>query len=596
MATNLKKWNELSLRSQLIIVFALIQIILFSLIFYFVSLNYRNFYIEQLEINLKDNINLLKNDKLIISYINNPDQLDQYIKDIGKTINTRITIIKDEGNVIADSRYEPELMDNHIDRPEVRDTLQGNDYGVSSRMSDTLNHKMHYIAASSNINNSKVIIRLAKSLENINRVIIEDIYKYLLFLVLLLLASNIIVWQYSKAIITSLKKIKNMAREITRGQRNEIGEISYSNNELGSLVREYNRLGQELDKKIDILMEEKNKLSAILNSMTEGVIATDVNKKILMINPKACEMLNINCENIEGSSFMNKIRDYRCEEYLDKVLSKNEYYSTEMKFKNPKLIYLECNFQTITDNNKNIIGAVIVLIDVSRIKQLEEMRKDFVANVSHELKTPLTSIKGYADTITENEITDYQTINKFVSIISQETTRLNLLINDLLDLSKLESEYFDLKPEKLDNILDKPLKLLKNELEKKDIEVFNHFDKDLPFVKMNKSQIENLLINLIDNAIKYNKKHGKIYLRAYEKENKVFIEVEDTGLGIPQKDQKRIFERFYRVDKARSKDVGGTGIGLSIVKHIVKGHNSKIEVKSEEGEGTNFKFYLNKAK
>ena len=595
MATNLKKWNELSLRSQLIIVFALIQIILFSLIFYFVSLNYRNFYIEQLEINLKDNINLLKNDKLIISYINNPEQLDQHIKDIGKTINTRITIIKDKGNVIADSRYEPELMDNHIDRPEVRDILQNNDYGVSSRMSDTLNHKMHYIAASFNINNRKVIIRLAKSLENINRVIIEDIYKYLLFLILLLLASNIVVWQYSKAIIIPLKKIKNMAREITRGQRNEIGEISYSNSELGSLVQEYNRLGQELDKKIDTLMEEKNKLSAILNSMTEGVIATDVNKKILVTNPKACEMLNINCEDIEGSNFMNKLRDHRCEEYLDKVLSKNEYYSIEMKFKNPKLIYLECNFKTITDNNKNIIGAVIVLIDVSRIKQLEEMRKDFVANVSHELKTPLTSIKGYADTITENEITDYQTINKFVSIISQETTRLNLLINDLLDLSKLESEYFDLKPEKLDDILDKPLKLLKKELVKHDIEVFKYFDKDLPFVKMNKSQIENLLINLIDNAIKYNKKHGKIYLRAYEKKNKVFIEVEDTGLGISQKNQKRIFERFYRVDKARSKDVGGTGIGLSIVKHIVKGHNSTIEVKSEEGEGTKFKFYLNKA-
>ena len=591
----MRKWNEFSLRTQVIIVFALTQIILFGLIFYFFTLNYRDFYLDQVENNLKNNIKLIRNDNSIKNNISNMDQLDEQIKAIGNSITTRITIVKEDGTVLADSRHNPYVMENHSNRPEIKAVIDGQDFGISSRESTTLNQDMYYVASLYNVDGQNLVIRLAKSLQNINRIIRVDIYKYLLFLVILLFLSNILVWYYSKSIIKPLKRIKEMAKEIATGERNKIEDIKYSNSELGSLVQEYNRLGQELDHKIDSLMEEKNKLTAILNSMTEGVIATDKNEKILLMNPKACEMLNVNCDNIEGKNFISAIRDHRFAKYLNKVLHQNDHYSTEMTFKNPEKIYLEANFQTITDHKDEIIGAVIVLIDVTRLKKLEEMRKDFVANVSHELKTPLTSIKGYADTIVENEIKDYETINKFVGVISKEATRLNLLINDLLDLSKLEADYFELKPEELDNILDKPLRILQKEADKNDVEIIKQFDENLPLVKMNKSQIENLLINLIDNAIKYNEEGGKIFIRAYEKNNKVYIEVEDTGLGIPQEDQERIFERFYRVDKARSKEVGGTGIGLSIVKHIVKGHESEIDVKSVEGQGTNFKFYLHKA-
>ncbi len=580
----------------MIIVFGLIQILLFGLIFYFITLNYRDFYLDQVEENLKNNIKLIKNDETIKNQMGNIDQLDELIKEIGISIETRITIIEVSGKVLADSRYNPYIMENHSNRPEIKTALEGNDYGVSERKSSTLNQDMYYVASVDRLNGERVIIRLAKSLENINQIIRGDVYKYLLFLIGLLILSNTLVWYYSKSIIKPLKRIKNMAKEIATGHRNKIADIKYSNSELGSLVQEYNRLGEELDSKIDKLRDEKNKLTAILNSMNEGVIATDDNKKILMINPKACEILNVNCGGVEGKNFISEIRDHRFDEYLNKVLERKENYSTEMTFKNPDKRYLECNFQTITDHKDEIIGAVMVLIDVTRLRKLEEMRKDFVANVSHELKTPLTSIRGYADTIVENEIKDYDTIKRFVGIISKEATRLNLLINDLLDLSKLEADYFELKPEKLDNILDKPLRILENEADKKDIEIIKQFEEDLPLVKMNKSQIENLLINLIDNAIKYNKEDGKIFIRSYQEDDKVYIEVEDNGFGIPKEDQDRIFERFYRVDKARSKEVGGTGIGLSIVKHIVKGHNSEIDVKSVEGQGTNFKFYLHVAR
>jgi len=590
----LKKWNDYSLRTQLILVFAIIQIILFSSIFYFFTLNYREFYLDQLKTNLVNNIKLIKNDSNIINNLNNMDQLDNYIKNMGNSIETRITIVQEDGNVLADSRYKPDLMDNHADRPEIQAVINDNNsIGVSSRKSSTLEQEMFYVAAFFNISSEDLVIRMAKSLENINSIIRNDIYLYFIFLLILLFISNIVVWYFSKTVIKPLNKIKLMAQEIVEGKRTTIDEVNYSNSELGNLVNEYNRLGIELDKKIVRITEEKNKLSAILNSMTEGVIAIDKDKKILMMNPKACKLLNVNCEKVENKNFISEIRDHRLNEFINKVLKENKNLSTELIFKNPEKVYLECSFQTITDNKENIIGAVVVLIDLTRLKKLEQMRKDFVANVSHELKTPLTSIKGYADTIIENKINEFETIEKFVGIISKEATRLNLLINDLLDLSKLEANYFELKPENIDNIYEKPLRILKSKAEQKNIDIINHFDDDLPLVMINKPQIENLMINLIDNAIKYNKEDGKIYLRGYQKNNKVHIEIEDTGLGIPKEDQERIFERFYRVDKARSKEIGGTGIGLSIVKHIIKGHNSEIEVKSIVGEGTCFSFYLN---
>lgn len=579
----------------MIIVFGIIQILLFSSIFYFLTLNHRDFYIEQLKNSLIDNIKLLKNDNSIINNIDNQSYLDQMIKNIGNQIDTRITLINSDGIVIADSRYKVELMDNHLNRPEVKVVLGNEDFGISARRSDTLDQDMYYVANQFIINGDNYFIRLAKSMENINNIVRNDIYRYFMFLILLLIISNLFVWFYSKSIITPLRKIKNMAKELVEGKRSKIKDIKYSSSELNSLINEYNRLGDKLDQKIEKIQEEKNKVTTILNSMTEGVIAVNKDKKIILMNPKACQILNINCDKIKGSSFIKEIRNHKLDNDLNSVLKSKGYQSTDLIIKNPDKIYLECNFQTITDDRGEILGAIVVLIDVTRMKKLEEMRKDFVANVSHELKTPLTSIRGYADTIIDNEIKDYETVDRFVNIISKEATRLNLLINDLLDLSKLESYYFDLKPESIDDILDKPLRILQKEADKKKIEIIERFKENLPLVKMNKAQIENLLINLIDNAIKYNKDRGKITIRAYPKKERVYIEIKDTGIGIPEDEVERIFERFYRVDKARSKQAGGTGIGLSIVKHIIKGHSSEIEVTSTLDQGTTFKFYLNRA-
>jgi len=247
------------------------------------------------------------------------------------------------------------------------------------------------------------------------------------------------------------------------------------------------------------------------------------------------------------------------------------------------------------DDEKNINGGLIVLTDITELRKLETVRNDFVANVSHELRTPLTSIVGYLDTLLESDIEDSETRDKFLKIIKEETDRLSILIKDLLNLSKIESKSFELKADNFEEILNKVVNLLKKNAADKDIKFEVEIDDKLPLVYMVREQIKQVLINLIDNAIKYTPEGGEIKINVEKEADKVYFSVKDSGIGIPKADQERIFERFYRVDKARSRSLGGTGIGLSIVRNIIKQHGSNIQVKSREGVGSEFFFYLKAA-
>jgi len=247
----------------------------------------------------------------------------------------------------------------------------------------------------------------------------------------------------------------------------------------------------------------------------------------------------------------------------------------------------------LLDEEDKITGGVIVLTDITELRKLETVRNDFVANVSHELRTPLTSIVGYLDTLLESDVEDPEIRNKFLKIIKEEADRLSILIKDLLNLSEIESHTFDLKPGSFKNVLNKVIKLMEKNAEKKEIELQFEIADDLSPVYMVREQIKQVLINLFDNAIKYTPRAGKIKITVRQIDDKVYFSIKDNGMGIPQADQERIFERFYRVDKARSRAFGGTGIGLSIVRNIIKQHGSEIQVKSREGEGSEFYFYLN---
>jgi two-component system, OmpR family, phosphate regulon sensor histidine kinase PhoR len=342
------------------------------------------------------------------------------------------------------------------------------------------------------------------------------------------------------------------------------------------------------------LENENKRMQAILNSMIEGVIAVDRDTRVLSVNPTIEKIFDVPRGNILGKFFLEAFRNNDISEIINAVLSNGEFISKELSLVWPLQKIFQVNASPIFEKD-TVSGCLLVIHDITEIRRLETMRRDFVANVSHELKTPLTSIKGFVETLSEGALEDKEHSRQFLSIIQEHTDRLDSLINDLLDLSHIESGELRLRIEDLrfKNIVDYILPGFKSQLNKKKLNVENNISAAL-VVKADKAKINQVLTNLIDNAIKFNNDKGsiKIYNDLFNSQDRIVVE--DSGQGIPPKDLTRIFERFYRVDKARSRELGGTGLGLSIVKHIVELHGGSVGVESTEGLGSKFWFTLPK--
>ena len=595
------KWNNFSLKKQLIIIFVIIQILILSVIYFYFTDRQSEFYIEQLKVSLKNEAKLIISkeklnfdDDILNQEIRN--DFDEWSKKWGEEIDARITIIDKNGEVIADSTYNPYEMDNHLNRPEIQQVIKGNKTGSAIRRSDTLKIDMLYMALPV-IKDGEILafMRLAKSLEEINTVVKQNLKNYFIFFLVILFLSLILLGRFTSDLIKPIQKMSKIASKIADGNYGESINLESHSKEIDKMTQQFNLMSKKLEKKINEISEEKNKAEAILSSMVDGVIATDENGDIMLINPAAREMLFIDEKDVKNKDFIQVVRNYKINELLEKVLKDNNIISQEIVLQREEEKILRCHFASITNEKDDIKGGVIVFTDITELRRLEQVRKDFVANVSHELKTPLTSIIGYVDTLIENENIDEKTSNKFLKIIKDEADRLGILIQDLLNLSKFEDSNPDLKPGDVEQLIKKTISILKEKANKKNITIKTEIENDLSQVYMIKEQIEQVMINLIDNAIKYTPKNGEIEVKVTDRNEKILVEVKDNGIGIPDEDKQRIFERFYRVDKARSRSMGGTGIGLSIVKHIIKSHDSEINLESESGEGSKFWFYLKKA-
>jgi two-component system phosphate regulon sensor histidine kinase PhoR len=397
------------------------------------------------------------------------------------------------------------------------------------------------------------------------------------------------------SIVKPLETVTETAEKISEGDLAQRIPVRRYNSEIEKLARMFNFMADELEDKIIEISQEKNKIEAILESMVDGVIAVGENGEISLINTAARRIFNIEAEEIEGKSLITTLFNHRIDMYLQRAFDTKESIKREIKYKNPEQKIIQATFIPLLNDEKKINGGLIVLTDITELRKLETVRNDFVANVSHELRTPLTSIVGYLDTLLESNVEDQELRNKFLKIIKDETDRLSNLINDLLNLSKIESQSIDLESDDFEEVLNKVINLLQKNARDKNIDFKVEIADELPAVYMVREQIKQVLINLIDNAIKYTPEGGEIKINVEEEGDKVYFSVKDSGIGIPKADQERIFERFYRVDKARSRSLGGTGIGLSIVRNIIKQHGSNIQVKSREGVGSEFFFYLKAA-
>jgi two-component system phosphate regulon sensor histidine kinase PhoR len=521
---------------------------------------------------------------------------ENLIKTLSVKTNCRITVVNTQGKVLADSQRtlaEISEMENHASRPEIKVALNG-DIGSDTRYSPTLKIDMLYVALPIKDKDTIIgVLGLALTLESVDRALFS-IRKIVFIGLLFALAFAFILGS-----LVASRTIKPINRMIQISRRFSEGDFSRRiiqspQNEIGELARTLNKMAQDLENKIKEIENQNQKLAAIFNSMVEGVIVVDKTGRIVSINQTIEKIFGILKGNVEGAIFLEAIRNNDIAEIINAVLKKGEPKSCEMALIYPIHKIFEVSVLPIFDNGV-IAGCLVAIHDITEIRRLETIRRDFVANVSHELKTPLTSIKGFIETLLEGALDDKENNRNFLNIIQKHAERLNNLVEDLLSLANLESKEAVLKREifNLQQQLEKIISGFESQLKKKSIVMKNELAAGIS-VYADKDRIEQVFTNLIDNAIKFNKENGiiRIYAKELNKEIKVFVE--DSGIGIPEKDIARIFERFYRVDKARSRELGGTGLGLSIVKHIVELHQGSVGVESTEGLGSTFWFSLPK--
>lgn len=485
----------------------------------------------------------------------------------------RFTVVNKEGEVIFDN--EKSELENHKNREEVIEAFDSG-FGSSVRFSSTLSINMVYCATKINDN---MVIRSSVPVNNI-KVFTSGAFKYYVFIVLgVFLLSLILSIKLVKVIVYPIKELEKVTAKIASGNLNKRAVVG-SYDEIGVLAQTFNNMADQLEIKINDSLDKQNKLEAILESMESGVIAVDNNEKIILSNPYSKRLFDLEGDVI-GKKISACIIDYDLINFIREV---PDIGSREIKLFHPVEREIRVKKAPIISEGKSQIGIVITLQDITDIKRLENMRSEFVANVSHELKTPLTSIKGFSETL--RYVDDFETKNKFLNIIDKEAERLTNLISDILVLSNIENlnrmDNGKFKPrEVIENIID----IVKREADKKqiNIEFINEFDGN---IVGSKDKFHQLALNLIENAIKYSNENGNVKIITTSNKEYFIFKVIDDGIGIPKNDIPRIFERFYRVDKSRS--TRGTGLGLAIVKHIVKLFNGDITVDSEVGVGSSF--------
>jgi two-component system phosphate regulon sensor histidine kinase PhoR len=397
----------------------------------------------------------------------------------------------------------------------------------------------------------------------------------------------------ANGIVIPLRRITHIARLFSGGVFNR-RILSPSNDETGELAGTLNEMAHNIERRVSAGESGDRKLTAILSSMVEGVIVLGRNADIVSLNPTAEQLFGISRKDAEGKIFLEAIRNNDIAEIINDVYKGAGLVSREISFMYPRRGTFEVNASPIYDN-EIVSGCLVVVHDITEIRRLETVRSDFVANVSHELKTPLTAIKGFVETLLEGALDDKKNNREFLEIIQAHAERLTVLVEDLLSLSHLESKGIELdkQPLKMKPLIDSIIAGFTALSKKRNIDVHNGLSGDV-VIHADRDKIEHVFTNVIDNAIKFNREKGSIMISSRENGAMIEISVEDSGIGIPEKDKPRIFERFYRVDKARSRAAGGTGLGLSIVKHIVELHGGTVALESTEGVGSRFTIRLPK--
>lgn len=529
-----------------------------------------------------------------------PEKLQPFCRRVGRKATTRITVMASDGLVLADSNEDPAKMDNHNNRPEIQAGMSGQ-VGSSIRFSKTLGHNRLYVAlpASENQLGQKTVLRLSLPVTAIEEALGKIYQKIIIGIIGVILFSTLIAYCVARGISFPLETLQKKAEKLANGTLMHPFNVSdfRVSSEMAGLATSFNSMATEVQAKIHTISRKNSELEAVFSSMSDPVIAIDSEEQIIRINRAAATLFNLDLQKVTGLSFSGLVRNQEIQELAALVLKHNETVQEEVTiFEGIKQKQLRTRMTPLLDATGNSIGALIVMTDMTRTYRLENMRRDFAANVSHELKTPITSIKGYVETLLDGALDEKKDARRFLEIVSRQTNRLDAIIDDLLTLSRIEDntkkDTIDLNRQEICPTLAAAQQTCAVAASDKNVTVDLHCPGGLKAMT-NLPLLEQAVINLLTNAITYSPVGSTVILRAVSpadtiEKKTVRISVEDQGPGIGAEHLDRIFERFYRCDKARSRENGGTGLGLAIVKHIVQCHGGTVEVKSKPGQGAVF--------
>lgn len=570
--------------------YLLITIVSLVAVSWYASHSLRNFFLERTLGDLKARAYIIENvvaKNLIEGKI---EAIDDICKSSGEMSGTRITVVMPTGKVIGDSETDPAQMENHRDRPEILKAFQGG-IGYSRRFSDTLGESLMYAAIPIQDNGRPAaVLRVSLPVTFIDQELKLIQQKIIFVGVFTILFASGISLLISRRITKPIEEIKKGAEAFAKGDFSRKLYVGKTE-EIAGLSSAMNKMAEQLDDRIKKVVSQRNELEAVLASMVEGVIALDQEEKIININHAAENIFGIDSKQIKGSTVQEMIRSVVVEKFVKRALLTDESIEEDLVLKQLERRTLHVRSTPLLDEGKERIGTLFVVNDVTKIRRLENMRRDFAANVSHEIRTPLTAIKGFVETLLHSPKADKDETVRFLGIIDKNVDRLIAIIEDLLKLSRIEQE-----EEKREILLERgnvtealysAFEICRAKIDEKNIRVDIDADKSLDAM-IDRPLIEQAMMNLIDNAAKYSDEQSEIHIKAYREGNGVCVSFRDYGIGIPPKHLPRLFERFYRVDKARSRKLGGTGLGLAIVKHILSAHGGTVTVESTPGKGSTF--------
>ncbi len=517
--------------------------------------------------------------------------LQRRIQEMGQRVGTRFTIINVDGRVLADSDKNPSLTTNHRDRPEVLQTKTA-PVGTATRFSATVGQRLRYLAMPFDAGSERGWVRTSLPLDSITSRLAELRRAVLAGAVVAAVIALGLGFLLARRVTRPVLSMAVAADSIAAGNYEKQVEIG-SNDELGTLARAFNVMSRQQQTSIATINADRRKLTAILSSMVEGVVAADRNERVVHMNAAAGSMLRIEPESALGQPIWETIRVREVSEAVSEALRREEVVHRVVRMPGSPDRILDLHASPLDSGDGEITGVVVVLDDVTQLRRLETMRRDFLGNVSHELKTPVTAIRALVETVLDEDDMASETRSRFLGKVRNQAERMSILVNDLLSLSRLESEYKALEFEPID--VRETVRETVREIQNSGAINASAIETDLPDEAMliagDAEALRQAVGNLINNAIKYAQSET-IVVRVVGSGEQVLIEVEDRGVGIALRHQERIFERFYRVDKARSREIGGTGLGLAIVKHIAAAHDGSVCLESTPGVGSLFQIRL----